>query len=335
MKPSRLDYCKFLWVSQKNYTMTYFSDRSNGYSHDAIKRMMESQKLSSHVIWEHTKSQIVPSPNGYLAFDDTILDKQGSTEIELVHKHYSGNAHKVIGGICMVNCVYINPETDQFWLIDYRIYSPDQDKKTKFDHVKEMLINSIFAKSLIFKGVLFDSWYSSNELMLLVHDFKKVFVCPIKSNRLVDDSNGALSYQQASKLTWSENELATGKVIKIKKFPKDFKVKLFQVAVMKDCMEYVVTNDVTQNSSTGIREVTAYRWRIEQFHREVKQTTGIERCQCRKARIQRNHIACCVLVWIRMKETAKNLNTTIYQLKAAVIDGAISSAFRSKIPGWV
>ena len=34
------------------------------------------------------------------------------------------------------------------------------------------------------------------------------------------------------------------------------------------------------------------RWKIEQFHRELKQTTGIEKNQCRKARIQCNHIAC-------------------------------------------
>jgi hypothetical protein len=24
-----------------------------------------------------------------------------------------------------VTCVYVNPETDQFWLIDYRIYDPE------------------------------------------------------------------------------------------------------------------------------------------------------------------------------------------------------------------
>ena len=105
--------------------------------------------------------------------------------------------------------------------------------------------------------------------MLLVHDLKKIFVYPLKTNRLVDDSNGESDYQQVSKLTWSEHKKAAGKIIKIKKFQKDFRVKLFQVVVMKDCMEYVVTNDVTQNSSTGIREVTAYRWRIEQFHREL------------------------------------------------------------------
>jgi len=31
------------------------------------------------------------------------------------------------------------------------------------------------------------------------------------------------------------------------------------------------------------------------------QITGIEACQCRRARIRRNHIGCAILVWVRLK----------------------------------
>ena len=34
------------------------------------------------------------------------------------------------------------------------------------------------------------------------------------------------------------------------------------------------------------------RWKIEEFHREVKQLTGLGFCQCRLRIIQENHIAC-------------------------------------------
>jgi hypothetical protein len=44
------------------------------------------------------------------------------------------------------------------------------------------------------------------------------------------------------------------------------------------------------------------RWKIEQFHREIKLLKGIEHNQCRKRRIQRNHIACAMLVGIRLTE---------------------------------
>nr|WP_281181168.1 transposase [Candidatus Arsenophonus triatominarum] len=32
------------------------------------------------------------------------------------------------------------------------------------------------------------------------------------------------------------------------------------------------------------------RWSVEVYHREVKQNCGIERCQARTSRAQRNHI---------------------------------------------
>lgn len=43
--------------------------------------------------------------------------------------------------------------------------------------------------------------------------------------------------------------------------------------------------------------------------------TGIESCQCRKARLQRNHIACAMLVWVRLKNLAYTTGQTIYQIK--------------------
>ena len=51
---------------------------------------------------------------------------------------------------------------------------------------------------------------------------------------------------------------------------------------------------------------------IEQLHRELKQLTGIEKCQCRK---QRAHIACCYQAWFSLKVGAKKLKTTLYHVK--------------------
>ena len=52
---------------------------------------------------------------------------------------------------------------------------------------------------------------------------------------------------------------------------------------------------------------------------ELKQLTGIESCQCRKARIQINHIACAILVWSFLKKTARLMGKTIYQLKSELL----------------
>lgn len=146
-------------------------------------------------------------------------------------------------------------------------------------------------------------------------------------NRRVDDSGGTLRYQRIDELVWSVEELQQGKLIKIRGFPKDKKVKLFRVTVSTNRTDFVATNDCSQASTNAVQEVCGVRWKIEEFHRELKQLTGAEACQCRKARIQRNHIACALLVWSRLKALAKPLlwriayqcGKTVYQIKHGML----------------
>jgi len=42
--------------------------------------------------------------------------------------------------------------------VDYRIFDPDGDGKTKLDHVQEMLTAAIADKTLSLTHLLFDSW---------------------------------------------------------------------------------------------------------------------------------------------------------------------------------
>ncbi len=65
------------------------------------------------------------------------------------------------------------------------------------------------------------------------------------------------------------------------------------------------------------------RWKIEELHREIKQVTGIGKCQCRKLRAQRNHIVCCFQVWVCIKRVARRYQKTIYQLKESLMDDYI------------
>ncbi len=138
---TRLDYCQYLLVSQINYTLTNFADHSEKFSHDALNRYLSGERLRPNLTWENVSRQVVQTPKGLIIFDDTVADKNFSHEIELVRRQYSGNAHGVIKGVGVVTCVYVNPELNQFWIIDYRIFDPDGDGKTKLDHVQEMLVS--------------------------------------------------------------------------------------------------------------------------------------------------------------------------------------------------
>lgn len=326
---TRLDYCQYLLVSQINYTLTNFAEHSEKFSHDALNRYLNGEKLSPKLTWENVQNQVIQTPQGFVVFDDTVADKDFSHQIELVRRQYSGNTHSVIKGIGIVTCVYVNPELDQFWIIDYRIYDPDGDGKTKLDHVQDMLLNCVYQKKLMFWAVLMDSWYATKEIMLSIEKYQKIYYCPLKDNRQVDDSSGTQPYQRVDALAWTKTEKQHGKLIKIKGFPGNHKVKLFRVVLSTKRTDDVATNDMAQDDTQAVQEVCSFRWKVEQFHRETKQLTGLEGCQSRKARIVRNHIACAILVWIRLKQVANQTQQTVYRLKHELLSDYLRQQLKS------
>src|SRR6476469_7078532 len=328
---SRLDYCQYLLSSQINYTLTNFADHSARFSHDALNRYLADDRVPPRLVWENVRDQIVQTPDGYLVFDDTVVDKRSSHSIDLVRRQYSGNAHGVIKGIGVVTCVYVNPELDRFWIVDYRIYDPEGDGKSKLDHVADMLTHTVYPKQLSFRAVLMDTWYATIALMQLIDRLQKVYYCPIKDNRQVDDTGGQQPYQRVDSLLWTAQERDCGKTIKLKGLPGDTKVKLFRVVLSTQRTDYVVTNDMAQDSTPAVHEVCGWRWKIEQFHRETKQVTGLEGCQCRKARIVRNHIGCAILVWVRLKQVAHEAQTTIYGIKHGLLSEYLRQQLKSPI----
>lgn len=133
-----------------------------------------------------------------------------------------------------------------------------------------------------------DTRYATKPLMLLIESLHKVYYCPLKANRHVDDAGGQRVCQRIDSLTWNEEKLQSGKCLKIKGFP-NHKVQCFRVAVSTHRTDFVVTNEEAEIATEDAQQACGFRWKIEQLHREGKQVTELESCQCRKARIQRNH----------------------------------------------
>ena len=330
-KMTRLDYCQYLLTTQINYTLTHFASHTERFSHDKINRYLAGTKITPRFVWDNALPHLVQTDDGYIIFDDTVIDKRHAKTIELAAPQYSGNAKSVINGISVVTCVYVNPTLDRFWIIDYRIYDKDTDGKSKLDHVKEMLSVLVTDRHLRFETVLMDSWYATKPVMLHIEQLGKTYYCPMKRNRNVDDSNGRKPYRRIDSLTWIDSERQSGKRIKIKGFPREIKVNLFRVASCNGRTDYVVTNDLSQTDISVTRTACDWRWKIEAFHREVKQLTGLERCQCRLARIVRNHIGCAFLVWLRLESVAYQTGQTLYEVKEGLFSEYLRKQLQSPI----
>lgn len=174
----------------KNFTLTHYADHVAGLSHDKINRELRDADLDSSVLWSRVSREIQPSQNAVLVFDDTILDKSHSTKIDMARRQYSGNAHGIVKGIGVVNLLYINPLSGDSWVVDYRIYNPDADGKSKHDHLRDMLESLENEKKLPYRTVLVDTWYATLSLMLALEDRKKKYYFPQSCDRQMDDSGG-------------------------------------------------------------------------------------------------------------------------------------------------
>src|SRR4051794_40621152 len=98
-------------------------------------------------------------------------------------------------------------------------------------------------------------------MMLFIESRHRCHDCPLKDNRQGEDSGGERKYHRVDSLDWNEQELAGGKTIKVKGFPKMPKVKLFRVVVSTHRTDWGVTNDLSRDSSSGTQEACGWRWK--------------------------------------------------------------------------
>jgi hypothetical protein len=335
MKVTTISYGQFLVNSPVNFTGTYFADTVDGLEHDSVHRFLKGSRLTPALVREKIGDVVVYSPRGRVLFDDVVLDKSAARSIEGVVKQYSGNAHHVVNGLGVVTCVYYNPDNERFYIIDYRVYDKARDGKTKLDHMSDML-SQIHWREIPYSHVLMDSWYATVPLMNQIVDYGKYFVCAVKSNRLFspDESYDVVRPKQHSEylsvaaLPWDSSAETAGYHGKLKDLPANRPVQLFRIVVSTDKTEHIVTNDMTLKTTDATRTESAIRWKIEEFHREMKQLTGVEKCQARKNRSQRNHIAMSMLAWIQLKTTAWATNRTIYQVKHEPLQAYVAEQWR-------
>src|SRR5260370_7183906 len=111
-----------------------------------------------------------------------------------------------------------------------------------------MMSNVVHHKRLPFRRVLMDTWYATRDLMLFIESLEKIYYCPLRTNRQVDDSGAKSPYRRVDSLEWDASALAHGKTIKIKGFPKHNKVNLFRFKVSPHPPACSSPNNLTHNS---------------------------------------------------------------------------------------
>lgn len=316
-------YVEYLISTPSNYTCTNLAEHLEGVSHDVVSDYLEKERLTARHLWKLVEGLIDDTPKAYLIIDDSAHTRS----IEMVKLQYSGAVGGLVRGIGVVNLVHTNGKEGEHYPVDFRVYAREADGKTKNDHFQEMLLRAVVEKQIKAKRVLFDSWYASWQNLKQVHRLGLIFYTTLKSNRLVSLSKES-GYVHLDEIEWTAERLKNGVLVKLKKVP--FKVKLFKVVAKNGDIDWVITNDLDETMTTKVvQEVNDLRWQVEDFHRELKQLTGSEKCQCRKARSQRNHLACSYHAWLSLKVQAKTLGKTIYRVHTDLFSEFLRNELRN------
>ena|GEM_PF-79132 len=279
-------------------------------AHDAVKRMLERQSQHTETL-KSIAEPFMSKIGGYLIIDDSTLDKFYSKQNEVVYRVWSGKHHRVVQGINLITTVWTNGSAIIPFI--FRIYNPDQDEKTRNDHFKDMLTE---AKnwSCNPEFVLFDTWYAGLDNLKQIRSFGWNFLTRLKSNRHVNPD-------KTYKRPICELEIPEeGSVVHLKGFGF---VKIFRHEDPDGQYEYWVTNKI-EMISTEWEDLKGKGWKIEEYHRGLKQCCSVETCQGRKKEVLVDHIFLSIQAFITFEVCRIQSGISWYEAKQGLVIDAIS-----------
>jgi putative transposase len=309
------DYVQFLLASPVQFTCTEAArvqpPQVDPPAHDAFNRLLTDLQPDPETLWLEARTQLRPD-DGLLILDDSTLDKPAARKMSLVGWHWSGKHHRVVKGINLLTLLWT--DGDRHIPCDYRIYDKVHDGFSKNDlFVQQLRVAK--ERGLQPRCVCFDSWYSGLNNLKVVRSLGWTWLCRLKGNRQVRVNYAAP--QAISTL----NIPLPGCVVHL---PGYGSIRVFRVVARNGDTDYWATNDLDMDALTRL-QYGEFSWRVEEYHRGIKQFCGVEGCQARRAIAQRNHIGLSIRAFLRLEGHCFSLGISWFQAKLDIIRDAVKT----------
>jgi len=311
-------------------------------SHDAITRILSKELLTPKDYWLLVKKTIrqIESSEAVIIIDDSIEEKPHTDENDIVCWHYDHCQNRNVKGINFMTALYNSnnqsiPVTYQIVAKTNLVTDKKTDKqtrkspKTKNEYYRELL-STCEQNNIKYRYVISDVWYSSSEnIMFIKKNINRDFVMPLKSNRKValskaDKLNGR--YQAVSTVKIEPN---TVKEIYLEgvDFPMLLVKQVFTNADTSTGILYLVTSDLTLDYEL-ITTIYKRRWKVEEYHKSLKQNASLEKSPTKTVITQSNHFFASLCAYYKL-ETIKSVSKyNHYALKTKIYVKALGSAFK-------
>lgn len=312
-KVTDIDYIDFLIATPRHASALEAArcqpQSDQAPAHDAFTRVLQRLEPDPETLWQEVQTE-VRRDDGFLILDDSVLDKPYARKMKLVHYVWSGKHKRAVKGIDLLTLLWT--DGDRHLPCDYRLYDKPNDGKSKNDHFRDLL-RKAESRGFQPRAVLFDSWFTSLDNLKLIKSFGWKWLAPLKANRRVNPDRTGLRRLDKCEIA------KEGTVVHLEGYGL---VKVFLIVAKDGNKGYWATNHLEMTELERL-EWSEASWKIEEYHRGLKQFTNVERCSARSERAQRNHISLSLRAFLRLEQYCFRTGQSWFTAKVDIARDAV------------
>ena len=312
-------YTDYLLCSTGQTSATGLSRLHEGaVSHDQVTRLLHTAALTDKALWLASKPLIRqaearrPADDfAVLIVDDSILEKAHTDANALICTHWDHCGQRFVRGLNFVTLFYEAPGVALPIAAELiRKTEPVTVAKTqKVKHVCKFTKNEYLRimldraqQQVAYRYLLADSWYAAADNLRHVRALGHHYLMALKSSRTValnETGRQQGQFQALASLEWPDKQ--------------PLRVYLRGVAEAALVVRQVFTN---KDGSTGVlylvssdtdldwAQITAIyqrRWKVEEYHKSLKQNASLGKSPTKTLATQTNHFLAAMLAYIKLE----------------------------------
>ena len=296
-----------------------------------MTRLLATSYLDSSDLWAKSKPLIraaQPSAADFavLIVDDSILEKAHTDAHAMLTTHWDPREGRFVKGLNFVSLRYqVGPLSLPIavTLMEKTVLERDakslqykvKSEFTKNEYLRQML--SVAQQQVQYRYLLADSWYASADKMNYVLGLKHHFVFALESSRTLALSPAERAqgkFQALEALPFPDKGALTVYLRSVKQAVQVVK----QVFPNKDGSQgslYLVSSD-TNLDYQQMTTIYQRRWKIEEYHKSLKQNASMGKSPTKTPDTQANHFYASVLAYIKLETLKIKCSMGHFRLKA-------------------
>jgi hypothetical protein len=337
-------YTDYLICQNQHATATGLSLLLDGLiSHDKITRFLNANEFGSKDLWQYVKPELrrlEQAQGGVLIIDDAIEEKPYTDENEIICWHFSHAKGRCVKGVNLLSClirygdialpISFAAVCKDLYFCDLKTKTEKRQSSVTKNQTFRAIIQQAIENEVKFDYVLADTWFGAKDNMEFIHyEKQKKFIFGIKGNRLIAFSEKERKKGQYHNLKTVGLKDGEKRIVWLKDlaFPVSLICKIFKNEDGSTGILHLVTNDLDSDADR-IYETYQKRWRIEEYHKSIKQNASLEKSPTKVVRSQKNHIFASIIAYCKLEFLRMQTALNHFALKYKLIVRANQMAFQ-------